>query len=107
MSKPENDWDTFHEAVQAAGLTPRRCHAGHWQIRGEQRLVNCWPNTKRGFRFQSPGSPAFTGSVADAIDAAGHNTKPPESDRIPFDADVVQVGIIRRFWRWIWQGETT
>ena len=71
------EWFEFELAVKAAGLFPelrmRATDGGpsHWQIKGGYKMVNCWPNTKRGFRYQAIGENVKTGAIADAIDAAG------------------------------------
>ena len=115
MNRPETDFISFAAAVSANGLGARHCHAGHWQIKGgsQCRLVNCWPNTRQGFRYQAaPGNlPVRTGTVAEAIRVAG--PRPVEADP-PGDEDTEavsqsigdrqtpRVGLIRRLWRWLW-----
>ena len=45
---------------------------GHWQILGGQRVVNFWPEAKRGPRLYVAGeSRGRFGSLAKAISAAG------------------------------------
>lgn len=97
-------WGQFEEAVKLARLKPRHCIAGHYQILGGDRLVNCWPETKRGFVYQADGQKSRIGSLADAIQLAGPPTsKPPEENSPPWEEPKNhQVGLIRRFWRWIW-----
>lgn len=101
----------FEQAVKAAGLQPRKCQENHWQIREGRRVVNVWPETRRGFRFSVDGGQGRGGSLAQAIEEAG---PPPslaplfsktKSEQPPWEsrADVGQhVGIIRRLWRWLW-----
>lgn len=91
------NYDQFHDAVSQAGLEARR------------RLVNVWPNTKRGFCFQPFGKPPHRGAqLEDAIEAA----RPHRAASTPAwqvieiigqpTSRSSEVGIIRRFWRWMW-----
>lgn len=41
-------FDEFAKKVKAAGLIPRNCRNGHWQIRGGKYLVNFYPDTNKG-----------------------------------------------------------
>lgn len=73
---PEKSPESFTAIVEAAGLMARICNAYHWQIKGGKRhiLVDCWPDTKKGFRFQAVdfyGRPVRCGTVTDAIELAG------------------------------------
>ena len=106
-------WTEFETAVQAAGLTARRCGSlmvansdvvfAHWQIKEGQQLVNIWPDGKRGFVFKADGAKSKTGTLADAIRLAGPSKKPPPIDTPPWeDKRDRPVGLIRRLWRWIW-----
>jgi hypothetical protein len=101
-------YNDFSERICNAGLRARRCSEFHWQISGGDRIVNCWPNSKRGFVFQSDlGGKAKLGSLDEAIQASGG---PGLSRDAPFDADPKKLpspesrppGVIRRFWRWFW-----
>ncbi len=103
----------FAIPVKAAGLVPRDCLAEypHWQIRGGDKypFVNCWANTKLGFKFQAIGGPPIiTGTVREAIDLAGPPEKPAAglAKIAPFDMsgdpEERQVGFIRWYWRKIW-----
>jgi hypothetical protein len=67
----ELTWEAFVEATAAAGLGCRRCGIHHWQILGGQQIVNVWPDTKKGFRFQAGKAPVRTGDLGEAILAAG------------------------------------
>lgn len=97
----------FARQVAQSRLKPRKCHPTHWQITGGARRVNCWPNTKaRGFVMAADGETGQPGTVAEAIrlavppvmvDCTFHNVQPPREE--PKDG---HVGLIRRFWRWIW-----
>lgn len=101
----------FEEQVTNAGFTAVACSDIHWQIRGGQRIVNVWPHTKHGLRFQRDGQKAQNGTLSGAIAAAGRTKpKPPDLVRVapwetsPPDAawKPEHVGLIRRFWRFIW-----
>ena len=108
----ETSWDAFRCAVLDAGLLPKTCLPSHWQIIGgiKHRVVNCWPNTKSGFRFQAEGRVVVSGTVADAIWLAGAPVKPAEPPWGGETETVLQairdadppVGVFRRFWRWLW-----
>lgn len=97
-------WTNFKEAIKAAGLMPRHCDFGHYQILDGKRLVNCWPDSKRGFVFQADGQKSRVGTIAEAIQLAGPpKAKPPKEDSPPWEKSADRhVGLIRRFWRWIW-----
>ncbi len=105
---PEKSWDMFFEVATKAGLEPKCCHVTHWQIKGGTRnkLVNCWPNTKKGFRFQAEGGEfVFGGNVSDAIQMAG--VKRPAADSSQGGGSAEKpVGLCRTvwrlFWKWIW-----
>lgn len=76
----------FERAVQAAGLIPRICHETHWQITGGDKLVDCWPNMKHGFKHRVDGVTYRNSTLAHAITRAGkpqHTENPPpwESDK--------------------------
>ncbi len=112
---PNNQWQRFCLMVRKAGLVAHSCSHSHWQIKGGTRcaLVNCWPNTKRGFRYQGismKDHAVQTGSVDDAIRLAG---PPPPYVAAPWEDSTEEipqairgadlpVGLIRRFWRWLW-----
>ena len=100
---PEKSWESFRDAVLEAGLSPSKCDDSLWEIRGGGRcaLVNCRPNTKLGFRIKAVGGPGYvTGTVADAIQLAG--PPPPGVAAQAIRGADLPVGLIRRFWRWIW-----
>ncbi len=85
-------YDTdFAIPVVAAGLVPRKCDNNHehWQIKGgiKHALVNCWPNTKRGFRHQVWNGKVATGTIQGAINLAGPPEKPAAglAEIAPFD----------------------
>ncbi len=80
----------FAIPVKAAGLIPRERHHRQWQIKGgsTHSLINCWPNTETGFRYQAEAwRPASTGTIADAIALAGPPEKPAAglAELAPFD----------------------
>ena len=105
-------YQTFQKAVLEAGLTPRHCGGTnslviqHWQIRGGSRhpIVNVWPNTKRGLRFQADGQKSKLGTLDEAIELAGPRKKQEvrKVSEPPWEEPAIQVGLIRRFWRWLW-----
>lgn len=97
----------FAGKVEKAGLTPRECMSDHWQIHGGKHLVNVWPHSRRGFRIQLHGQKSRRGSVEAAIKLAEPPDQPPKADESPpwepgAEPAKQQVGIIRRFWRWVW-----
>lgn len=106
-------YSEFEQKVLQAGLQPRTCSPDHWQILGGRVVVNVWANTKRGFRFQVLGQQSKSGSLKQAINEAQpekpkekpkkrrRRTKPVQANEIP-PWEEEQVGIIRRFWRWLW-----
>ena len=127
----KTEWSEFKRLVEDAGLLPHRCgHATarwpgtHWQITGGAQLVNVWPDTKRGFRMAVDNGRGCPGTIAKAIKVAGppkvlkpqREHKYPASvpadmppwhecrARVPDNAprEDRPVGLIRRFWRWIW-----
>jgi hypothetical protein len=49
------------EPVAAAGLWLRRCSTHHYQICGGKKLVNFWPNAKKGFKVQVNGEKGLLG----------------------------------------------
>ncbi len=109
----DESWRSFQAAVVAAGLMPHKRAPSHWHITGGTRcrLVYCWPNTKKGFRFTAESGPAVrSGTVADAIKLAGAPVKPAEPPWGEETESILQtireadrpVGLIRRFWRWLW-----
>lgn len=63
-------YDQFCEAVWAAVLIPHACTDEHWQIIGGEFLVNFWPYSRRGSRFQAVGSQSDLGDLSEAIRAA-------------------------------------
>lgn len=101
---PETDWAQFCTVVDATGLLSHRCTASHWQIKGGtvHDIVNCWPNTKKGFRFRADGCETRSGSVADALDLAG--PKPITNVRTLAVNEPVDrpVGFLRWLLRKIW-----
>lgn len=119
----------FQRDVERAGLKARKCSPIHWQIIGGRRLVNVWPNTKRGFRFQPAGQAVRTGRVEQAIAFADPPSWPSSSQTAeklsPLETTIAGIhadlassksrmapwegapstphlGIIRRFIRWLW-----
>ena len=94
------------QAIQAAGLRAKQYSPAHWQILGGKHLVNVWPDTKRGFRFQRDGEGSGLGTIEDAIKLAG----PPEQveTETPWEEAPQQpearerIGLIRWLWGWIW-----
>jgi hypothetical protein len=96
------DYQEFTTAVRKAGLTPRRCDREvHWQIRdGSRQIVNVWPKTKAGFRFQADGQKSKLGTLDEAIELAGPRKR--SVSVAPWEEPAAQVGLIRRFWRWLW-----
>ena len=111
---PDKLWLNFKAAVSAAGLIPHYCHPLHWQIKGgtKYQLVNCWVNTQRGFRFKAEGGPPVRrGIVADAIRFAGappvKPAEPPWGEETESILQTIRdsdssLGLIHRFWRWLW-----
>lgn len=102
-------YETFKSQVTEAGLEARKCNPLHWQIRGGKRLVNVWPETKRGFCFQAFGRTVHRGAqLEEAIEAAELPRRASEPPWQHIDVQVEgkilspDVGIIRRFWRWLW-----
>lgn len=108
-------WDAFAAQVRKSGLHPRQCCMWHWQIRGGDRIVNCWPHTKVGFKYQAVGEKARAGDVKRAIEAAGEgrawesplefaphvpDTTPQQEP--PWGSQERPVGLIRRIWRFLW-----
>ena len=110
-------YQAFTTAVNEAGLIP--CLTGkdgHWRIRGGSRqIVDVWSHTKHGFRFQATGGKGSrSGTLDEAIALAGPRKKEvsPEvckaADPWEYPAEheptiqLPQVGLIRRFWRWLW-----
>ena len=103
------NWETFKRAVEAAGLQPRDCGNHHWQIKGGEQLVNCWAHTNRGFRIAAKNGNGRSGTMAWAITLAGPPKVPEPQAEQKYPASVPKtppweqrVGLIRRFWRWIW-----
>ena len=98
----------FEQTVEAAGLEPRRCSNDHWQIRGGERLVNVWPHSKKGFRFQVDGKKSQFGNVPLAIEFAGPPPNPiVEEAPSPWENTqgkpaIERVGLIRWLWRMFW-----
>lgn len=109
-------WSKFYGAVVDAGLRAKNCPSGcdHWQILGGAQKVNCWPNTKRGFRMALDNGRGRPGTIAKAIKLAGPPEVPtppaakeyPAHEPDPPWEDKPHVGLIRwlgrRFWRLIW-----
>jgi len=97
----------FREQVEAVGLAARRCSPVHWQICGGDTLVNVWPNTRHGFKFQLDGKESQRGRLEDAIRMAGppEPTTKPADDRPPWAEAKLpreRVGLIRWLWRLLW-----
>jgi hypothetical protein len=107
----------YANACMKAGLSFVRKSEYHWQIKGGTRrlVVNCWPHSKRGFVYQVGVAPAKRGTIHDAIKLAGiapqavaklyTSTPAPNniSDTPPWaEYTRPHIGIIRRFWRWLW-----
>lgn len=115
MSIELTEWEAFESTVRAFSLEPRDCGNGHWQITGH-RLVNCWPNARRGFVMQAANGKSRVGSVHKAIELATelHPKRQPRKTETKYPASVPEVapwedrpvGLIRRswrrFWRWVW-----
>lgn len=98
-------YEHFTEEVESAGLEARRCTAIHWQIRGGKRLVNVWPASRRGFRFQADGEKSRDGKLADAITLAGPPERVTETTPPWESAETTKperVGLIRWLWRLLW-----
>jgi len=121
-------YEEFEAAIERAGLTAKRCSEHHWQIRGGPgaEIVDCWPNSKRGFRYRVGQATAQSGTLADAIRAADpyrdcapwegpsvlhvpprleSYVKDGQVSKIVVAADPVKrnrVGLIRWLWRLIW-----
>ena len=95
-------YELFAREIEAQGLYPKRCHHTHWQILGgdKHRVVNVWPNSKLGFRFQADEQKARAGTVQDAIDLAG--VPPASVVAAPWEVEPKRVGLIRWLWRLIW-----
>lgn len=87
--------DDFLQAVGNAGLCPGFFTDTHWEIRGGDQLVRCWPHAIEGFRYQADGEKAQIGTLDEAIALA-------KTPRPRVAAERPQVGLIRRFWQWIW-----
>jgi len=101
----------FALAVSDSGLSARQCSRHHWQILDGKRLVNVWANSKRGFRYQVRDEKSRTGTLADAIQAAGPPPPPPSidppwseatADRPLAASGEPHRGLVRRAWRWLW-----
>jgi hypothetical protein len=106
-------YSTFAETVEAASLQSRRCTGDHWQILGGERLVNVWPHSKKGFRFQADGQKSRLsrggGNLQQAIDLAGPSPQAAVEQALaslpPWEEDQQKpdrVGLIRWLWRWVW-----
>lgn len=98
-------YNTFAAAVEHAGLIPRFCIKGHWQIQGGKYRVDIWPNTrKRGFVMRRHGQKSQPGSVEAAIKLALPPDRSAKADEsVPWEAPAeTQVGIIRQVWRWLY-----
>jgi 5-methylcytosine-specific restriction endonuclease McrA len=75
-------YEQFQERVVAAGLTPRQCSPSHYQIIGGERIVNVWPKSPQGFKYQVNPHKAVIGNLASAIRSAGpHTTQPAKTPR--------------------------
>jgi hypothetical protein len=105
-------YQDFERAVVGAGLRPRKCSGHHWQILGGPgaEVVNCWPNSKAGFRYQVGDAKSRIGTLLDAIKAADpHRYCPPWEEPIQGASPQPQVvarsdrvGLIRWLWRLLW-----
>ncbi len=107
MKKTRLTWAEFSQAVATAGrgLNARHCAEHHWQIQGGDWLVNCWPNSNRGFVMQKDGEQSRVGSLREAIDLASPPKAKPATETVapPWEETRDRpVGLIRRLWRWIW-----
>jgi len=107
-------YERFSDAVAGAGLVPRKCSDHHWQILGgpSEETVNCWPNSKKGFRYQVGTEKSRTGTLGDAIRAADPyrdcvpwvdpvSMEPPRTV-VAYPPERERVGLIRWFWRLLW-----
>lgn len=100
-------YEEFANTVRRFRLTPRKCSATHWQILEGREAVNVWPNTKRGFRFQAAGHAVQSGTIGEAVTAAGPTIAGPaapweDEAEIPVSKPLPHVGLIRWLWRWLW-----
>jgi hypothetical protein len=98
---PRLTFTKFSQRAADVGLQARHCSPIHWQLHGGERLVNVWPHTRRGLRFQADGQKSQAGTLADAIALAG----PPEQLReqaAPWEPEIRRTGLIRWLWRLLW-----
>ena len=93
-------FEEFADRAAAAGLGALECSPVHWQLRGGWRLVNVWPNTRRGFRFAAGDGKGRSGTLRDAIQLAGP-VRPVPPEKPPRQPPAPRVGLNRRFWRWL------
>jgi len=96
----------FETQARSAGLQAKKCSPYHWQLLGgaSNPLVNVWPNSKRGFHFQTRSDQSVRGTIEDAICLAGPRRKETADDAPPWQESPTseRVGLIRWLWRWIW-----
>jgi hypothetical protein len=66
-------WNVFSSKVASAGLEPRDCGNGHWQVLGGERTVNFWPRAKEGPKIHAKGMShgKQVQSLEEVIQAAG------------------------------------
>lgn len=96
---------TARQKYKEAGLQFRVCSYHHWQIRGgtKNNVVNFWPNGKGGQKIAAGTEKGRRGGLREAIKLAGPRDR-EEEKKIdpPWEEPKDRVGLIRRFWRWIW-----
>lgn len=110
MERYSMKYCAFSEAVTVAGLMPVHCQSIHWQIRGgtHHKIVNVWPHSTKGFRFQADCQKSRFGNLQQAIDLAGPPLDPVvEEAPAPWEESQSKtapehVGLIRWLWRVLW-----
>lgn len=98
-------FDDFRAQAESVGLQAKQCSSHHWQLIGgrKHRLVNIWPNSKRGIRMQVNHESARGGRMIDAFLLAGPDVTTPPRDKAPKRPPRPdRVGLIRWLWRLIW-----
>jgi len=102
------DFEDFAAAVREAGLEARQCTPMHWQIRGGERLVNCWPVSGRLRIYVDRTDHSTLGTLKEALRAAGARPRPAPAVRPevvetpPWEPVQRPVGLLRRLWRFLW-----
>ncbi len=106
--QPPTTYQDFARHVESAGLTPRNCTEHHWQIRGGERLVNCWPHGGQLRIHVDGGGKSRLGTIRDALRLAGVRPKPAdesppwEEPKPPVRTPGVLRRCLRAMWRFLW-----